>query len=438
MSAKSRNIPKFLVSPFIRMLRHSRFLPLCFLAFVAIRLAIILLIPIADPFSDSGWYLERARTLIEKGTYSEGGLLTAYWPIGYPAFLAALFKVTGTSILVAQLANLVLAAASFWLLYFIVRNFLHDELIARASVLLLAVYPNNAAYVPIILTETLYTFLLLTACFFLLRNKQWVYVLVAGTIFGLATLVKTQTILLIPVIAFLAYFDAWSFRSGLRATIRAGLVLAVALAVVTPWGFRNLNVFGHFVLSTNGGTSLLAGNNPSVVGDYSHDYSDTDPLFEQVKFSAADQMNADKRARVLAVNWIKDNTGQFVGLMPKKLFRLWAPDGEAEWMYQDTPFYKRHTIAFRAVRIINQAFYVLMLILFSLACWKLLTRRAAPVTYLGIAIVLVYTLISIVFSGQSRYHFPAMPFVLAYAAWAFIGLTNPETSNGSRPVNAIA
>jgi hypothetical protein len=279
---------------------------------------------------------------------------------------------------------------------------------------------------------------LLTACFFLLRKKQWVYVLIAGAIFGLATLVKTQTILLIPVIAFLALCDAWSFRSGLHATVRAGLVLVIALAVVTPWGLRNLNVFGHFVLSTNGGTSLLAGNNPSVVGDYLHDYSETDPLFKLVKFSVADQMNADKRARVLAVNWIKDNPGQFVGLMPKKLSRLWAPDGEAEWMYQDTPFYKRHSIAFRAVRIFNQAFYVIVMILFSVAFWKLISKRAAPVTYLGIAIVLVYTLISIVFSGQSRYHFPAMPFVLAYAAWAYMGWTNPEASKRNKPITASA
>ena len=138
-------------------------------------------------------------------------------------------------------------------------------------------------------------------------------------------------------------------------------------------------------------------------------------------------MDANRRARALAIGWIMNNPEQFVGLIPKKVFRLWAPDGEAEWMYQDTPFYQQHWHWFRLARIVNQAFYVISLLLFPFALWKLLTMRASPVTYLGVAVVLGFTLISIVFSGQSRYHFPAMPFVLAYAAWVVIGLASPRT-----------
>jgi len=208
---------------------------------------------------------------------------------------------------------------------------------------------------------------------------------------------------------------------------RAVAVLVVALVVVTPWAVRNYHVFGKVVLSTNGGGSLLAGNNPSEVGEYWHDYSDGDPLIEQVKFSVEDQMDADLRARALATGWIMDNPGQFVGLIPKKVFRLWAPDGEAEWMYQDTPFYEQHWAWFRFVRIVNQVFYGIALLFFPLALWKLLAMRAAPVMCIGVAVVLVFTLISMIFSGQSRFHFPAMPFVLAYAAWIVIGFAAPRT-----------
>ena len=418
---------KFIFTPLFRILQHSHFVLLCFVAFVGIRLALLLLIPIAEPFSDSDWYLQRAITLVEQGSYSERGILTAYWPVGYPAFLALLFKVTGPSVIVAQLANLALAAVTFWLLYCVVRNFLHDELVARGAVLLLTLYPNNAAYVPVLLTETLYTFLLLAACFFLLSRRHWLHVVIAGAVFGLATLVKTQTILLIPLLAFLAFLDNWSIRNGARAAVRASIVMVITLVVVTPWALRNYNVFGKAVLSTNGGTSLLAGNNPSVVGDYLRDYSDKDPLFEQAKFSVKDQSAADQRARALAIDWIANNPGKFVGLIPKKVFRLWAPDGEAEWFYQDTSFYQQHSGWFRLVRFANQAFYVIVLLLFPLALWKLVTIRASPVTYFGVVVVFVFTLISMVFSGQSRYHFPAMPFVLAYAAWVIVGLAAPRT-----------
>ena len=163
---------------------------------------------------------------------------------------------------------------------------------------------------------------------------------------------------------------------------------------------------------------LLAGNNPSVVGDYRHDYSDTDPLFNQAGFSAANQVEANKRAHQLAKQWIFENPWTFIGLMPKKFFRFWAPDGEGEWAYQaGTSFYEQHSKWFRFIRIVNQVYYFLLLVIFAIAIFKLLRMPARPKLYYGFVIAGYFTLISLVFSGQSRYHFPVMPFVLAYAAW---------------------
>ena len=36
---------------------------------------------------------------------------------------------------------------------------------------------------------------------------------------------------------------------------------------------------------------------------------------------------------------------------------------------------------------------------------------------LGVLIVVYLTMISMVYSGQSRYHFPAMPFLIMYDGW---------------------
>ncbi len=170
---------------FASVLRHRFFLIGTFIAFVGIRLAVILLVPAADPFSDAGWYLARAIEMGERGSYSENGVPTAYWPVGYPAFLSLLFKVTGPSLLAARLGNLALAAGMFWLLYLFTLRTFDDELSARGSVLLLAIYPNNIAYVPLLLTETLYVFLLLGALVAALNNRAWHSTLFAGVIFGL-------------------------------------------------------------------------------------------------------------------------------------------------------------------------------------------------------------------------------------------------------------
>ena len=95
--------------PILKLMQDSNFLPISFLLFVSIRLLLIFFVPATDPFSDAAWYLNRATTLAEQGTYSERGILTAFWPVGYPVFLGLLFKVTGVSLLAAKLANLTLA-----------------------------------------------------------------------------------------------------------------------------------------------------------------------------------------------------------------------------------------------------------------------------------------------------------------------------------------
>jgi hypothetical protein len=405
------------------LLMHPRFIPLCFFVFLASRLALLLFIPV-EPSSDALWYFGRAVTLIEQGSYSERGLPTAYWPVGYPAFLALVFTFTGPHLAAVQFANLFLAGCTFWLLLYFVKNVFKDDLAARLSILLLTLYPNNAAYVPFVLSEMLYTCLLLLISVVLITRRSASALLLAGVMLGIATLIKTQTVLLAPILAMIAFSTDWTFHDFKAAIIRTAAVCVLMLAVIAPWTLRNYAVFNEFILvSTNGGTSLLAGNNPSVVGDYKHDYSETDPLFDEVRFSVADQVESDKRARQVAKKWIMENPATFIGLMPKKFLRFWGMDGEGEWGYQaGTPWYDQNALWFRSVRVINQAYYFLLLAGFAIAIWKLLHTPAKPKLYYGLAIAVYFTLISLVFSGQSRYHFPVMPFVIAYAAWIGSGI----------------
>jgi hypothetical protein len=58
-----------------------------------------------------------------------------------------------------------------------------------------------------------------------------------------------------------------------------------------------------------------------------------------------------------------------------------------------------------------------MLLLSLLALVRLVRTRAPPHRYCGFVFAIATTLLCIVFSGQSRYHFPAMPFLIAYAGW---------------------
>jgi hypothetical protein len=60
--------------------------------------------------------------------------------------------------------------------------------------------------------------------------------------------------------------------------------------------------------------------------------------------------------------------------------------------------------------------YWLLLAIFVIAPWRIMRRRIDwwLVPY---AVALFPTLIAGVFSGQSRFHYPAMPFVCLIAGW---------------------
>ena len=387
---------------------------------VATRLALVLLLAV-QPTSDMGWYYQRAIGILDTGRYAEGALATAFWPVGYPAFLAAVMSLAGTSVLAGQLANLLLSVVCALLLYRLCLRHGAGPRAAALAVCLLAVYPNHMGYSLGLYSEPLYTALLLAMCWLVRPGSGAAGLAFAGVVAGLATLVKAQMLLLVAPLAFLLSLAAWSRPALVVALRQAVLVSALAALTLAPWVWRNHVVMGAFIpVSTNGGLSLLSGNNPSMSFDLRSDFNDTDPLFQRVNFSVADQVAADGRARAAAWAWIRDNPLTFVALMPKKFVRLWLPDGETEWILQrGYAGYERWQTAFRAVRVANQLYYFALLAGFAWALYRCVRMRD-PATLVVPLLLLFFSALSLVFSGQSRYHAPLMPFVIGYAAWASV------------------
>ena len=315
------------------------------------------------------------------------------------------------------MANLALAAMIFPIALGLGSAIFADRLVGRLTVLMLTIYPNQIGYVPILATELFYTTLLLLAIFILVRSHSLLSLVLSGIVFGIAALAKAQTVF-IPAVLFAVWWVFAERRPRLSSWIvRAALVYTAMAIVVAPWTVRNYMVFGEFVLiSTNGGGTLLSGNNPSASGDY----TENDALVKQVPNDVAGQVANDRLATSLALKWIRENPIDFIILIPRKIWRLWAPDGESEWSYQaGYKWYEEYWISFRSVRVVNQAYYALLIGLFLLSTIYFLHRHRmmSPYAVTGYTLVAYFTAISIVFSGQSRFHFPLMPWVAMYAAW---------------------
>ena len=290
MSARQSRLPFMLW-------RYSDSTFLIILCSVNVLLRLPLLMIDVVPTSDFGWYFARARGIAEGGGYAQDGIPTAFWPVGWHGFLGGLMRVFGVHVAVGQFANLVLSAIVVCLIVAVGRRLTADPRIGRLAALTIVLLPNQIAYVPLLSVEIFFESLLLLG-FFLLMSQSALRLIAAGLVFGVAALTKSQAILVPFVFALplLSIRRPWrSARRYLRTAVLAGVPM---ILVILPWTIRNYVVLDTFVpVSTNGGITLLTGNNPSARGGYTPD----DPLVKDISVNPADQITADRLARERAV-----------------------------------------------------------------------------------------------------------------------------------------
>ncbi len=444
----SANVVRFPARPSRLALQLERFgndrsvLLMIWAVYFALRVAMLMIE--VRPTSDAEWYYLRAISLAAgRGYLDNAGQPTAFWPPGWPIALSLAFSQFGVSHVVLGLFNLVSAMLIGLMTLALGRRLFGNEAAARAGLLLLAIYPNAIGYVPLALTEVFYTALLMTGCWIIVtRGNRWQLVS-AGVIFGFATLVKAQTLVVIPLLFAIDWLRAKGLWRRLPHLLSEGLlVLSVAGLTVLPWSIRNHAELCHWVLvSTNGGYTLLTGNHDAATGDYTPDAPVVKDLMAR---PGLDEVTRDAEAKRLALDWIRNNPSKFLTLAPKKLARLWLPDGEAEWAYQGgAPGYARFVALYRAVRYANQAYYAILMLTFAAAFLVMLIRRHRDGQrwigwwLLPYAIALYPTLICVIFSGQSRFHYPAMPFVCLSAGWLIALTWNALAERGKPPMRTL-
>lgn len=394
--------------------------PAILLLAIALRLGVILAFPIT-PRTDSFWYLERGREIAAGLGYQEGGFPTAFWPVGYPALIALATWMFGPTLLGPILFNLIAQGVTILLILWLARRLGAGEGAARVAALLYALYPAHIAYSGDTAAETTATAVMLAGIALVVKGRRRIgWALVGGLVLGLAMLMRPQMMLFPPFLVgalWLARGVDWRRGFVLLALIVAGMVVTVA-----PWTMRNQAVLGAPVLvSTNGGIALQAGANDLADGGYFQ--IEKSPLWAQVGIPFADrverQVEIDRRLKAMATGWIGDHPVRWGLLGFRKMALLWLKDSDGFWSL-DASHPDRATL-WKVLQGLNQLFYMAVLALALIG-----TARAARAAWRGrkgaemlvAAIVPVFcTILAFGFTGQTRYHYPAMPFVMILAAW---------------------
>jgi 4-amino-4-deoxy-L-arabinose transferase-like glycosyltransferase len=188
---------------------------------------------------------------------------TSIRPPLYPFFVASVWTMIGApSLQAVRWAQIPIALCGIVLLYHIAHRWFDPRtaLLAAAG---LAVYPSLLFSGVLLLTETLFTTLLLLLVFcvgHLEQRPSLALAAVTGAVLGLAALTRSVMWPFIVVLAVVVWLIPTSRPRGSRIALTAAIVLGYVV-VVGPWSARNTLLQGTFtVVDTMGGLNLLMGN----------------------------------------------------------------------------------------------------------------------------------------------------------------------------------
>ena len=130
------------------------------------------------------------------------------------------------------------------------------------------------------------------------------------------------------------------------------------------------------------------------------------------------ELARDSRALHIGVDWIRNNPHRFVLLWPKKFKELYLSDVEGfhfsigTWLQRSGQ--GMGGVLYLGLRTVGEVYYMVIILLFAASMPTIL--RGKNITWgIGVFLCVYFTLLSLIFFGHSRYHFPLMPWVAMYA-----------------------
>lgn len=361
--------------------------------------------------SDEREYDQLAHNLATRATYAYDVLPTSYRPIGYPAIVGAVYSLFGRHPLAVKFVQGLLDVATAFLIYSLLAS--RSRRAALLGALLWVTFPPAVFYASFLMSETVFTFLLLLTIVLLVQASpahHWIAVLL-GLSMGLLTLMKpgAALLLIVPVLLYRRLQLSW------RAL---ALTIGFASIVVAPWIVRNWVTFGEFAISSNGGVNLLIGNHPGATGAYNLSF---DPA---IMAGASNEFDAEKRASRYAWEYIALHPAPFALNGVKKLAHFFESEGGLlVWAFHPQPETSSIRFGAKYSQIPLSLSLLTNLPYFLLLLGGLLGFVAAErdvLWWTTLLIGAIWLCIHILFFGGSRFHFPLMTVASAYAALALI------------------
>ncbi len=175
----------------------------------------------------------------------------------YPLFIAFLYQLFGRNVLFIAGVQVLVGTLTVTLTYALGRRLLSERAATTGGVLM-ALSLGSAVYCAFVLTETLFSFLLLGAvfCLLLYRRSGRVWAAIVGGLLSGASILCRPIALFYPLLAAPCVGVATRGRWLRRVLVTLAFLVATG-AVVAPWIVRNYQLVGMPVLSSISHYNLL-------------------------------------------------------------------------------------------------------------------------------------------------------------------------------------
>jgi 4-amino-4-deoxy-L-arabinose transferase-like glycosyltransferase len=388
---------------------------------LVLRILWITLVP-TQLYADWKWYDDAAYHMSQVWRYEENGLPTAYWPIGYPLFLAIVYWIFGHHYFVVEFINVLLSLCICAFTYLVARRLI-APLAARLTLVVLALFPSQIFFTNVLASEIIFTVLLLLVVYLLLKQEVRPTVLISltvGVLLGLLILIRAVALFL-PLLVVFFYLGSRR-RPGLILR-DAVLIILVAFLTLLPWMLRNKKTLGAFTIATSGGINLYIGNSPISSGSWV--WKKENPFRD---LSAPNEVGNDRLGYKLATKFILDDPIGFVRRGIKKEIYLFVTDFAAIAKELDLAANANTVDKFVILSIVGQVYYLTILtfsagglFLFLKGRWK---RK--PGFYLLWGILIYWMGIHFIFFGIDRFHFPLVPILSIFASLFLVSQIKPS------------
>lgn len=343
----------------------------------------------------------------------------------YPTFLAFIYSIFGHSYLAVFIVQALLSTLTCFMIYLLGKEIANQK-VGLLAALVTGIYPANVLTVSMIMTETLFTFLLVVMILLLTKaveNKKNISFLSVGVMLGLLSLCR-PAVLLYPLFLLVII---WMFYENKVQCLRHFIVmLAAFLLILAPWMIRNQIVFHNFVpVTTNGGRVLWFGNYPLVDSSNWWPVTDMERL-EKMRMETnevarhlieerqiTNPVEIDKMFRREAIKNILNNPLGFLKLCVSKVGIFWLSPLEGTYII------RAKSGALSLVWNLGKYLIVILAIVGIIKTrkdWK----RLLPIFSFLVYFTVIHTLIHSI----RRFNYPLLPIVSIFVAIGFLTCFN--------------